>query len=117
MIGCISNEDKKEVILLLNSISERRVKLNDRYKLYIEVPENEYLVIYDREVSVENAKDILSQYLNYHQDDARIEKVEINHDKNNHSINIEADLLYVGNDHTMGRYTPNHLRSEKELEH
>lgn len=102
---------------MLNSISERRVKLSDKYKLYIEVPEKEYLTIYDSNVSVENAKDILWQYLNYHQDDARIKNVEIKHDKNNHSINIEADLLYEGNDHTTGRYTPNHLRSEKEQEH
>ncbi|WZL74612.1 hypothetical protein QBE52_07940 [Clostridiaceae bacterium 35-E11] len=102
---------------MLNGISERRVKLSDKYKLYIEVPEKEYLTIYDNNISVENAKDILWQYLNFHQDDARIKNVEVKHDKNNHSINIEADLMYEGNDHTIGRYTPNHLRSQKELEH
>lgn len=102
---------------LLNSISERRVKLSDSYKLYIEVPEKEYLMAYDRNVSVDNAKDILWQYLNYHQDDGRIEKVEIKHDKNNHSINIEANLIYEGNDHTAGRITPNYLRSEEEVRH
>jgi hypothetical protein len=102
---------------VLNSISERRVKVKDKYKLYLEVPEKEYLVTYDRNVSVENARDILWQYLNYHQDDGSVENVEIKHDKNNHSINIEADLLYMGNDHTTGRYTPNYLRDEKELKH
>ncbi|QEK12380.1 hypothetical protein FQB35_08325 [Crassaminicella thermophila] len=99
---------------MLNSISERRVKLSGKYKLYLEVPEKEYLTIYDRNVSVENARDILWQYLNYHQDDARVENVEIKHDKSNHSINIEADLMYEKNDHTTGRYRPNHLRSERE---
>ncbi|MFZ5965593.1 MAG: hypothetical protein ACOYVK_00240 [Bacillota bacterium] len=102
---------------MLNSISERRVKLGNMYKLYVEIPDEEFLMIYDGDISVENAKDTLWQYLNYHQDDARIENVEINHDRDNHSINIEADLLYEGNDHTTGRYTPNHLRSEKELRH
>lgn len=102
---------------MLNSISERRVKLSDKYKLYIEIPDEEYLMIYNGDISVENARDVLWQYLQYHQDDARVENVEINHDRDNHSINIEADLIYVGNDHTTGRYRPNYLRTEKELEH
>ena len=101
---------------MLNSISERRVKLSDKYKLYIEIPDEEFLTTYDGNISVENAKDALWQYLNYHQDDARINHVEINHDRNNHSINIEADLIYEDNDHTTVRYTPNYLRTEKELE-
>lgn len=103
---------------MLNSISERRVKLRDKYKLYIEVPDQAYLTIYDGDVSTDNARDVLSQYLNYHQDDARVDNVEINHDKNNHSVNIQADLIYVGNDHTKAKMIiPNHLRTEKELEH
>ncbi|KXG74328.1 hypothetical protein [Thermotalea metallivorans] len=102
---------------MLNSISERRVKLSDKYKLYIEIPDEEYLMIYNGDISVENARDVLWQYLQYHQDDARVENVEINHDRDNHSINIEADLIYVGNDYTTGRYRPNYLRTEKELEH
>lgn len=103
--------------LMLNSITERRVKSSDKYELYIEVPEKEYLVAYDGDISVENANDILWQYMNYHQDDGRIKNVEIKHDKSNHSINIKADLIYQGNDHTTARYTPNYLRSEDELRH
>lgn len=99
---------------MINSIIERRVKTNDKYKLYIEVPEEDYLLTYDRNISIENAKDILGQYLNVHQDDGRIENVEIKHDKNNHSINIKADLCYEGNDHTIAKYTQNYLRSEKK---
>ncbi|WP_432664568.1 hypothetical protein R9X47_29065 [Wukongibacter baidiensis] len=94
---------------MLNSISERRIKLKDKYKLYLEVPEDEYMLAYNDEVSVNNARDILTQFLNYHQDDGRIENAEIKHDKNNHSINIEADLLYVGNKHTDPETVPDYL--------
>ena len=100
---------------MIDIINERRVKLDDKYKLYIEVPEKDFLTAYEDNISVENAKDILLQYLDYYQDDARIENVEINYDRNNHSVNIEADLLYVGNDHTAVRYRANYLRDEKEL--
>lgn len=94
---------------MLSSISERRIKLKDKYKLYLEVPEDEYMMTYDDEVSVKNARDILTQFLKYHQDDGRIENAEIKHDKNNHSINIEADLIYIGNDHTDPKTTPTYL--------
>jgi len=94
---------------LLNSISERRIKLKDKYKLYLEIPEKEFLTVYDREIGVKNARDLLSQYLYYHRDDGRIEAVEIKHDKNNHSINIEAELWYVGNEHTVQEPRPDYL--------
>ncbi|SHJ78970.1 hypothetical protein [Paramaledivibacter caminithermalis] len=94
---------------MLNSISERRIKLKDKYKLYLEVPEKEYLTTYDNEISVKNARDILTQFLKYHQDDGRIENTEIKHDKNNHSINIEADLIYIGNDHMDPKNLPTYL--------
>ncbi|MDK2918279.1 MAG: hypothetical protein PWQ37_1012 [Candidatus Petromonas sp.] len=94
---------------LLNSISERRIRLGDKYKLYLEVPEKEFLTVYSREISVKNGRDALSQYLNYHQDEARIDDVKIKHDKNNHSINIEADLYYVGNKHTDQNPVPPYL--------
>jgi len=94
---------------LLNSISERRIKLKDKYKLYLEVPEDEYMMTYNDEISVNNARDILSQFLNYHQDDGKIKNAQIKHDRNNHSINIEADVLYIGNDHTDPKTVPNYL--------
>lgn len=98
---------------MLNSICERRVRLKDKYKLHLEVPENDYLFTYDRSISVENASDILSQYLRYHQDDGRFNNVEIKHDKKHHIIKIEADLSYEGNGHTTGGFSPNYLRNEK----
>lgn len=103
------NKAERMVEILINSISERRIKLKDKYKLYLEVPEKEYLMTYNDDISVKNARDILTQFLKYHQDDGRIECVEIKHDKNNHSINIEADLNYIGNDHTSPKNLPNYL--------
>lgn len=103
------NIAKRKVKKLINSISERRIKLKDKYKLYLEVPEKEYLMTYNNEISENNARDILTQFLKYHHDDGRIEYVEIKHDKNNHSINIEANLNYIGNDHTASKNLPNYL--------
>ncbi len=95
---------------MLNSISERRIKLKDKYKLYLEVPEKEYMMVYNDEINLENARDILIQFLEYYQDDARIEDLSINHDKSNHSINIEANLSYIGNDHTDNKAFPRYLK-------
>lgn len=94
---------------MLNSISERRIKLKDKYKIYLEIPEKEYMITYNEEISVKNARDILTQFLKYHQDDGRIENTEIKHDRNNHSVNVEADLLYIGNDHTDPKRLPTYL--------
>ncbi|WP_129596728.1 hypothetical protein [Anaerophilus nitritogenes] len=94
---------------MINSIQERRIKIENGYELYLEIPEKEYLFSYDENVSIENAKDLLSQYLQVHQDDARLDHVQIKHDKNNHSVNIKANLIYEGNDHTKAKYIPDHL--------
>ncbi|WP_053957587.1 hypothetical protein [Inediibacterium massiliense] len=94
---------------MINSIQERRVKVKNGYQLYLEIPEKEYLFAYDENISTENAKDLLNQYLEVHQDDGRLDHVEIKHDKNNHSVNIKASLIYEGNDHTKGKYIPSHL--------
>jgi len=94
---------------MLNSISERRIRLKNKYRIYLEVPEKEFLTAYDERIDVQNATDILSRYLTYHQDDARIQSVEVKHDKNNHRINIQADLYYTGNNHTEQHPTPPYL--------
>jgi len=38
--------------------------------------------------------------LEHYQDDGRPQMVKINYDKDNHSINIQADLSYEENGHT-----------------
>ncbi|SET42009.1 hypothetical protein SAMN05660297_02351 [Natronincola peptidivorans] len=101
---------------MLESVFDRRIRHETGYDLYLEIPEKEYLQIYE-EINNEAASDILQQFLQLHQDEGRPDYVEINYDKNNHTINIKALLRYEGNDHTAERILPNHLRhyeSKKE---
>ena len=97
---------------LLNSIEDRRVRLEHGYDLYLEIPEDEYFNAYNG-VNETAAHNILSLYLSYHQDDGRAEDVVIRHDKNNHSINIRAFLNYEDNTHTDAVPVANHLREHK----
>lgn len=94
---------------MLESVFDRRVKHETGYDLYLEMPEKEYLQIYE-DINTESASDIVHQYLHLYQDDGRPEKVEIKHDKNNHTINIKTLLRYEGNDHTEEKILPNYLR-------
>lgn len=94
---------------MLSNIKERRVKLSDKYELYMEIPEKEYLLAYDNNINEENAQDVLVQYLNKYQDDGIAKNVRIKHDLSNHSVNIRADLIYEGNEHTEPRNTPDYL--------
>lgn len=88
---------------MLNSIMERRVKRDDGYDLYLEIPEKEYLNIYE-DVNEEAANNIIDLFLGYHRDDGRPESIKIKHDKGNHTINIYAFLDYLGNTHTAEYY-------------
>ncbi len=94
---------------MLNYIQDRRIRIEDGYALYLEIPEEEYFLAYDG-INETAANNILSLYLNYHQDDGRAEQVEIRHDSNNHSVNIRAHLNYENNTHTDQKPRPNHLR-------
>jgi hypothetical protein len=69
----------------------------------LEIPEEVYKTFYDN-ISESNALDILKQYLNYHQDDAVPKDVKIRHNSNAHTVNIYANLHYLGNDKTRPRY-------------
>lgn len=84
---------------MINSIIDRRVRKKEGYDLYLEVPEEEYFNFY-KDVTEKEAHNILDLYLEHYQDDGRAENVKVNYDKGNHSINIKADLNYIGNDHT-----------------
>lgn len=94
---------------MLESIIDRRVKHDEGYDLYLEIPEKEYLQIYE-DINTEAAEDILHQFLHLYQDDGRPNNIEIKHDKNNHTVNIKALLEYEDNDHTKEKILPNHLR-------
>lgn len=93
---------------MLNSILDRRVRKDKGYDLYLEIPESEYFNFYE-DVTEDNALNILELFLEYHNDDGRLQEVKINYDKNNNSINIRAALSYEGNDHTDPRIMPDYL--------
>lgn len=85
---------------MLNRIRETRTRDEKGiYTLTLEIPEKEFFLVYN-DVDNESANDLLKQYLIFRQDDARLATVDINHDKNNHMINVVSELNYLGNDHT-----------------
>lgn len=99
---------------MLNSIRERRIRRDEMYKLTLEMPENEYFNAYDS-ITEDAAKEILCNYLNYHQDDGRADEVGIKHNKNGHIVNIQANLHYLENDHTDVKRIPSiDLSRQKE---
>lgn len=100
---------KKGGNAMLESVFDRRVKHEVGYDLYLEIPEKEYLQIYE-DVNNEAANDVVEQFLYLHQDDGRPQRVEVKHDKNNHTINIKALLTYEDNNHREAKILPNHLR-------
>lgn len=105
------------MIALLNSIFERRVRTENGYDLYLEIPEKEYLQIYE-DVNDEAAHNIMSLFLQYHRDDGRPKDIKIKHDSKNHSVNIRAFLDYEDNTHTDETMTPHRylsVISKKEL--
>ncbi|ADL07647.1 hypothetical protein [Thermosediminibacter oceani] len=88
---------------MLNSIRETRAVKDGLHNIILEIPEKDYLTFYET-ISEENAHDILKQYLNYHQDDAVPSDVRIEHNKNAHTVNIYANLHYLGNEKTEPKY-------------
>ena len=85
---------------MLNRIRETRTRDEKGiYTLTLEIPEKEFFLVYN-DVDNESANDLLKQYLIFRQDDARLATVDINHDRNNHMINVVSELNYLGNDHT-----------------
>lgn len=97
-----------EVIILFNSIREKRIQRDGQYELTLQIPETEYFNAYDS-VKAEAASEILANYLRLKQDDGRVGDVNISHNKNGHIIKITTELHYMGNDHTEGSYIPDTL--------
>ncbi|TYP56729.1 hypothetical protein [Thermosediminibacter litoriperuensis] len=88
---------------MLNSIRETRAVKDGLHNIILEIPEKVYRTFYET-LSEENAYDILKQYLNYHQDDAVPSDVKIQHNRNAHTVNIYANLHYLGNEKTRPKY-------------
>jgi len=84
---------------MLDFISETRAVKEGLHKITLKIPEETYKTFYN-DLSEEYARDILAQYLKYHQDDARLSDIKIDHNKNEHTVNIYANLHYLGNDKT-----------------
>jgi hypothetical protein len=85
---------------MFNSIFEERQRQEDNYHISLTMPRDQYISIYGKDVNNRNAEDIVNQYLQYKEDDGRPEGVVIYDYPGTGIVNIEADLQYVGNDHT-----------------
>ncbi|SHM04871.1 hypothetical protein SAMN05660826_00066 [Caldanaerovirga acetigignens] len=88
---------------MLNSIKETRAVKDGLCHIILEIPEDVYLSIYDN-LNDKDAYDVLKQYLNYHQDDGIPGDVRIQHNKNAHTVNIYANLHYLGNEKSKPKY-------------
>lgn len=98
---------------MLDFISETRAVKEGLHNIILEIPDETYRTFYN-DLSEENAYDILSEYLKYHQDDARISDIKIDHNKNDHIVNIYANLHYLGNDKTPQEpFTKNNVSRTK----
>jgi hypothetical protein len=109
----IIGKDIIEVIILYNSISERRMQSKGMYAVILQIPENEYFLVYDS-ISNAYAKEIVSNYLKYHSDDGRPDDIFIKHDKSGHLVNINMYLYYTDNPHTDIYRTPALLNINNE---
>ncbi|MFW6015452.1 MAG: hypothetical protein ACOCRK_03380 [bacterium] len=89
---------------MLNNIYEERQRKEDgSYHMSLSIPRDDYLVVYGSQINDSNANDIVTQYLQYKEDDGRANNVMIFDYTDSDIINIEADINYTGNDHTNYR--------------
>ncbi|MCF6095955.1 hypothetical protein L1766_02890 [Thermovorax subterraneus] len=99
-------------MFVLNSIRETRAVKDGLHNIILEIPEDVYLSIYDN-LNDKDAYDVLKQYLNYHQDDGIPSDVRIQHNKNAHTVNIYANLHYLGNEKTNTKYYMDDAMNER----
>lgn len=85
---------------MLDFIRETRAVKEGLHNIILEIPEETYMTFYNG-FNDECAQDILTEYLKYHQDDARPSDIKIEHNKNAHTVNIYANLHYLGNEKTL----------------
>ena len=84
---------------MLNNIREIRAVNNGQHDIILEIPEEIYKNLHIN-VNDIHGNDILKKYLKYHQDDARISNVKMEHNKSTKTVNIYANLHYLGNKKT-----------------
>lgn len=88
---------------MLNSVLESRISRDGLTQIVLEMPEKEYFQMYDQ-LNDEIARDLLQQYLLYHNDDGRMGSVKIRYDKSDHIVRISSFLQYLGNEKTTNMY-------------
>lgn len=88
---------------MFDSIRETRAVKNGLHSLVLEIPEKTYMDFYES-ISNSDGAEILSQYLNHHQDDAIPKNIKIKYSKDEHMMRIYADLHYLGNQKAEPRY-------------
>lgn len=84
---------------MLNSVLETRSVNDGLYRIVLEIPEKEYEAVYDQYTN-EIAAEFLTYYLEDRNDDGKPSDVQIQHDKNAHTVRIVANIHYLGNEHT-----------------
>jgi hypothetical protein len=95
---------------MLDFIREARTVENGLHNIILEIPEETYMTFY-KDINYEYAKDILLQYLKSRQDDAAARDIEIKHNKKHHTVNIYANLHYIGNEKPdQEPFTDNYIR-------
>ncbi len=82
---------------------ESRISHEGLTQIILEMPEKDYFQMYGQ-LNDEIAKDLLQQYLLYHNDDGRMGRVKIYYDKNDHVVRISSFLQYLGNEKTTHMY-------------
>lgn len=99
---------------MIDSIRETRMVKDGLYKIMLELGEEDYMTFYE-DIKQSYAEDILNQYLKYRQDDARARDVKVEHDRQNHTVNIYADLHYTGNEKTFqDYYSEDYIHKDKK---
>ncbi|HHU62756.1 MAG TPA: hypothetical protein GXZ32_00855 [Clostridiales bacterium] len=84
---------------MYNSIRDIRQKTHDGYRVILEIPEKDYINIYEN-IDRETASKVMANYLRYRNDDARPTNINIGRNKNRRIVNITVDLKILGNQKT-----------------
>ncbi|GMQ57167.1 hypothetical protein AN1V17_15620 [Vallitalea sediminicola] len=85
---------------MLNSIYETRTRLDEGYHISLTIPKEEYTIIYGNDINEKNATDIVTEHLQHRDDDGEAHDIKIYDHEASNIIEIEAQLNYIGNEHT-----------------
>lgn len=82
---------------MLNSILEIRKSNENKYSITLQMNEADYFSVYDT-VQDSDASELIKNYLRYRADDGKPKNIRINHNKNLHIVQIDADMSYQENE-------------------